>query len=262
MFVCVSIRLCRLIVGNMTSYCQKFCFNFTLAVPCKDNLDCFTGNSTICVSGFCQESFCRSRAQCVHGQACSESGKCTCKKSSYRSQRSWGKVIFSQASVILFTGGVCLSACWDTTPGTRHPPWHQASLDQAPPWDQAPQDQAPPWDQAPPQTRHPPGPGTSWDQAPPWTRHPLGPVSPPPPGSGTPPTWCRACWEIRSTRGQYTSYLNAILSVLSFGKGKKAVLCIGVGFLRITKYLLKIMGREIVNANLALGPPNHKYIET
>ena len=41
----------------------------------------------------------------------------------YRPQRSWGKVIFSQASMILFTGGVCLSACWDTTPRTR-----QASL--------------------------------------------------------------------------------------------------------------------------------------
>ena len=35
----------------------------------------------------------------------------------YRPQRSWGKVIFSQASVILLTGGeVCLSACWDTNP--------------------------------------------------------------------------------------------------------------------------------------------------
>ena len=30
----------------------------------------------------------------------------------YRPQRSWGKVIFSQASVILFTGGVCaIPAC-------------------------------------------------------------------------------------------------------------------------------------------------------
>ena len=36
----------------------------------------------------------------------------------YRPQRSWGKVIFSQAAVILFTGRgeVCLSACWDTSP--------------------------------------------------------------------------------------------------------------------------------------------------
>ena len=32
----------------------------------------------------------------------------------YRPQRSWAKVMFLQASVILLTGGVCLSACWDT----------------------------------------------------------------------------------------------------------------------------------------------------
>ena len=43
----------------------------------------------------------------------------------YRPQRSWGKVIFSQASVILFTGRVCLSACWDTLlPGKETPPAH------------------------------------------------------------------------------------------------------------------------------------------
>ena len=40
----------------------------------------------------------------------------------YRPQRSWGKVMFLQASVILSTGEGCLSACWDTTPGGRHPP--------------------------------------------------------------------------------------------------------------------------------------------
>ena len=44
----------------------------------------------------------------------------------YRPQRSWGKVIFLQASVILFTGGVCLSACWVpdqagiTSPGAEY----------------------------------------------------------------------------------------------------------------------------------------------
>ena len=47
----------------------------------------------------------------------------------YRPQRSWNKVMFLQASVILSTGGgVCLSACWDTT--------HQAGtplLEQTPP---------------------------------------------------------------------------------------------------------------------------------
>ena len=48
----------------------------------------------------------------------------------YRPQRSWGKVMFSQACVILFTGGgggswgegVCLSACWDTIPPEQTPP--------------------------------------------------------------------------------------------------------------------------------------------
>ena len=50
----------------------------------------------------------------------------------YHPQRSWGKVIFSQASVILFTGGVCLSACWVTTPRPG-PPGPDTPLDQAPP---------------------------------------------------------------------------------------------------------------------------------
>ena len=44
-----------------------------------------------------------------------------------------------------------------------------------------------------PQSRHPPS-----RQAPPQSRHP-------------PPPRCRACWELRSTRGRYTSYWNAIL---------------------------------------------------
>ena len=49
------------------------------------------------------------------------------------------KVMFLHLSVVLFTGGVFLSACWDT-----------------------PQDQAPPWEQTPPppQDQAPPGPGT------------------------------------------------------------------------------------------------------
>ena len=58
----------------------------------------------------------------------------------------------------------------------------------------------PPWDQVPPGTRytprdqvHPPGPGTSPDQV-----HPL--------------LQRRACWQIRSMRGRYASYWNAILS--------------------------------------------------
>ena len=61
----------------------------------------------------------------------------------YCPQRSWGKVMFSQARVILFTGGgVCLSACWDTkppsAPGSRHLP------------------EQTPWEQTTPWSRHPP----------------------------------------------------------------------------------------------------------
>ena len=55
-------------------------------------------------------------------------------RDNYHPQRSWGKIIFLQASVILFTwGGVCLSTCWDTpwqgdplskeTPLARRPSW-------------------------------------------------------------------------------------------------------------------------------------------
>ena len=87
--------------------------------------------------------------------------------------------------------------------------------------------------QVPPGTRYtPPGPGT---------HPPLGPGTPPgtrytpsrtryspslgtrytPLGPGTPPQDqvhlpCRACWEIRSTRGRYASYWNAILLLFVF----------------------------------------------
>ena len=122
----------------------------------------------------------------------------------YRPQRSWAKVIFSQACVknSVHGGGgegVCLSACWDThplgadTPQTRHP-----------------------------RTRHPLGADTPREQTrPPWTRHPLGadppgPDTPPgldPPGSkhpqgGAPPG---ADSAIRSTSGRNASYWNAFL---------------------------------------------------
>ena len=73
----------------------------------------------------------------------------------YRPQRSWGKVMFLQVCVILFTGGEYL-------------------------------------------TRYTPRPGTS-------------------PGPGTPPRR-RACWEIRSMRGRYASYWNAILFVTEFAE--------------------------------------------
>ena len=84
----------------------------------------------------------------------------------YRPQRSWAKVIFSQAcvknSVHRGGEGVCLSACWDTNPN-------------------------------PPRADTPPGPGTPLQGAdtPPWSRHPLGADTPPrsrhPLEPGTPP---------------------------------------------------------------------------
>ena len=47
----------------------------------------------------------------------------------YRPQRSWGKVIYSQASVILFTGGggsASVHAGIPPPPGPGTPPWDQA----------------------------------------------------------------------------------------------------------------------------------------
>ena len=77
--------------------------------------------------------------------------KCAADQSYYRPQRSWGKVMFSQACVILFTGGLSVSV----HAGIPHPP------------------------------------------------------------KQTPPP-CRACWEIRSTRGRYASYWNTILYLFVF----------------------------------------------
>ena len=125
-----------------------------------------------------------------------------------RPQRSWGKDIFSQASVILFTG---------VHAGIPDPPRTRQLPDQAPPRPFTPQTIHPP-----PGTGNLPGAGIPHDQAPPRpgtprpdippeqaTPHPPD-QAPPGPGTTTPPR-CRACWEIRSTRGRYASYWNAIL---------------------------------------------------
>ena len=88
------------------------------------------------------------------------------------------KDIFLHLSVILFTGGVCLSACLDTPsradtpPGSRHPP--------------------------PPLPRADTFPGS---------RHPL-PEQTPPSRHPPPP---EADSSIRSTSGRYASYWNAFL---------------------------------------------------
>ena len=126
----------------------------------------------------------------------------------YRPQRSWGKVMFLQASVILLTRG-CLPQCMlgypleaDTPPPPRA---HTHPREQTPP-EQMP----PPGADTPPRSRHPWA-DTPWEQTSPEqtltsprSRHPLG--------ADTPPL-CIAYWEIRSMRGRYASYWNAILFI-------------------------------------------------
>ena len=90
----------------------------------------------------------------------------------YRPQRSWGKVMFLQASVILLTGGV---------PDQVHPPGPGTP----------PRTRYTPRDQVhPPGTRY-----TPQDQV-----HPPVPCTPPLPGTRYTPRR-RASWEIRSMRG-------------------------------------------------------------
>ena len=65
----------------------------------------------------------------------------------YRPQRSWAKVMFLQASVILLTGGGCLPQCMLGHPPSRHPPWKQTPPEQTPHPSRHP---------PPPRSRHPP----------------------------------------------------------------------------------------------------------
>ena len=70
--------------------------------------------------------------------------------SCYRPQTKFAKVVFLHLSVILFSGGVCLSACLGyTPPGSRHPP-----REQIPP---TPMSRHPPEQTPPSGSRHPPG---------------------------------------------------------------------------------------------------------
>ena len=100
----------------------------------------------------------------------------------YRPQRSWAKVMFLQASVILSTGGgVCLSACWDASPpGPETPPRDQRPTHSP----STPPDQA----DTPPTRQTPPGPETP----PPWTRQTL-------PGTRDPPQTRQTPWDQRPT---------------------------------------------------------------
>ena len=96
----------------------------------------------------------------------------------YRPQRSWGKVIFSQACVILFTGGGSASVHAGIPPRSRNPPQEQA----------------------------PPGPGTPQSRQPPGAGTPLGRRHPPPGkeharrygqrAGGTHPTGMQFCFSL------------------------------------------------------------------
>ena len=67
----------------------------------------------------------------------------------------WGKVIFLHLFVILFTGGVCHSACWNTTPLSRRPPTKETPLPRRPPYQGNPPGQGdPPWQGDPSNAEH------------------------------------------------------------------------------------------------------------
>ena len=112
-------------------------------------------------------------------------------RSHYRPQRSWGKVMFLQASVILLTGGcVCVSASVhagihppeqtppEWTPPGADTPWeqtHPPGADKQTPWEQIPPREQTPQEQIPPGSKHtPPGADT------PHSRHPPGADTSPP----------------------------------------------------------------------------------
>ena len=118
------------------------------------------------------------------------------------------KVMFLLVSVNLSTGegGVCLSACWDATPGAdtlqeqtspgADTPWSRHPLEQTPPRADTPQSRHPPKQtplgsrhqppraDTPPGSRHhtrkqtPPRSDNPWEQTPPRSRHPPGADTP------------------------------------------------------------------------------------
>ena len=121
----------------------------------------------------------------------------------YRPQRSWGKVMFLQASVILLTGGYLAPPTRADTPRDQTPPGADTTPQTRPPRSRHPLwSRSPPGPDPPGSRHHPPLDQTPPEQTPradtPRSRHPPGPD----------PTR-RACCEIRSTRGRYASYWNA-----------------------------------------------------
>ena len=82
--------------------------------------------------------------------------------SSYQLQRSCGQGnIFAPVFHSVHGGGVCLSACWDTTPPKAGPLVADTPQEQTPPKSRHPQEQTPP------RSRHPLGADTPQEQTPP-----------------------------------------------------------------------------------------------
>ena len=144
----------------------------------------------------------------------------------YRPQRSWGKVIFLQASVILLTGG-CLTR---QTPKGQTPPVRPIPPGQTPqvrpPWADTPRSDAPRTKYIPPRTKYTPQtkyiPRLSTPpRSDPLGRHPPRSDTYPrtkyiPPALSTPPRTkytprLSTPPEIWSTHGRYASYWNAFL---------------------------------------------------
>ena len=103
----------------------------------------------------------------------------------YRPQRSWGKVMFLQVSVILFTGGLSASVhAGIHPPPEQTPPRADTPLEQTPPEQTSPPGaDIPPWSRHPreqtPQEQTPLGTDTPWEQTPPQEQTT-------PPGADTP----------------------------------------------------------------------------
>ena len=119
----------------------------------------------------------------------------------YRPQRSWGKVIFSEACVKNSVHG---GSTWAGTPPPPHPlgPGTPPRTRYTPLTRYTP-DQVP----LPEPGTHPPGTRyTPRDQVPPPPHQPWDQVHPP----------SSACWEIQATSRRYASYWNAFLFKLNF----------------------------------------------
>ena len=127
----------------------------------------------------------------------------------YRPQRSWAKVIFSQASVCPQGGGGVSASVHagiyppeQTPPPRADPPRADTPPEQTPPGADTPPGAGPP--HPPPESR-PPGAAPRAD--PPRADTPREQTHPP--GADPPPR--EADFSIRSTSGRYASYWNAFL---------------------------------------------------